>query len=195
MAGWPSPTPCHAMPGEHMQEAQRDVITPPATDLSVISCYFFGCLLRASTHPGKLALIWGGARSSPDTPSLEKKKKKKKKSSGSSGSACQGKLGKAKLAPSCHRLSPAKSPATSAARTGHGSLSQRLHLRKPPLLVHTPGKGTIIPSNSIPAFLHPPTHRFAAQKAANNPSGRELCCNQGLHAMSKALITTVILEA
>lgn len=76
----------------------------------------------------------------------------------------------------------------------HGSLSQRSHLRKAPLFVNTPGKGTIIPCNSIPAFLHPPTG-FAAQKAANNPPGRELRRNRGPHAMSKALITTVILEA
>lgn len=154
---------------------------------------FFGrlfCVWGASTQPGKPAPSWEGTRSSLDTPSLEKKNKPR-----SSCSACQGKLSRAKLAPSCHRLSPAKSPAASTTRKGHGSLSQRSHLQKPPLLVNTPGKGTIIPSNSIPTFLHPPTHGFAAQKAANNPSGRELCCNQGLHAMSKALITTVILEA
>ena len=97
---------------------------------------------------------------------------------------------------------PSSGPCQKSRRKGlphaparHGSLSQWSHLRKPPLFVNTPGKGTIIPSNSSPTFLHPPTHGFPAQKAANNPSGRELCCHQGLHAMSKALITTVILEA
>lgn len=47
----------------------------------------------------------------------------------------------------------------------------------------------MIPSNSIPAFLH---YGFGAQKAAKNPSGGELCCHQGLCAMSNALSTTVI---
>lgn len=41
MVGRPSPAPCRAMPSEHMEEARRDIITPPATDLSVISCFFF----------------------------------------------------------------------------------------------------------------------------------------------------------
>lgn len=189
------------------REAQRGIVTTePLADGQTTRpriLAFFGHLLRAcgaSTRFCKPARSWGGTRSSPE----QGKNMKRLLCLPGPARASTPEQRRFQL-PSSAPAPPCQNAARHAACTATKgflhireqcrSFSQRLHLRKPPLFSNTPGKGTIIPSNSIPTSLHPATHRSAAQKAANNASDREPCCNQGLHAMSNALITTVILEA
>lgn len=200
MPGWPSPAHEAGSKGyDHPIAACRW-----ATNLSLIFWgvlgFFFGRQLRAwgaSAHPGKPAPSRGGARSESRKQEKNHPKPNPKKQLLCLPGQAQQSTTRSRL-PSPVPCQKSRGKGLPHAPAWHGSLSQRSHLRKAPLFVNTPGKGTIIPCNSIPAFLHPPTHPptgFAAQKAANNPPGRELRRNRGPHAMSKALITTVILEA